>query len=354
MAALHAGRDGINDNIMSVSAKATPITGSDTRRVVIVVYPGVTLLDAAGPSQVFSSANEVPGSPGEAPRYRVVLASPDGGEIRTDTGITLGTLPLRQASARPIDTLIVAGGFGVFDVLEEKTLTRWIASRHKACRRVATTCMGAFLAAEAGLLTGQTVTTHWRRVEELQARYPDIRVQCDPLFTRNGKMWSSAGVTAGIDLALAMVEEDHGHHVAMQIAQSLVVFLKRPGGQSQFSNVLAAQKDDSGGTFSDLHAWIAGNLQADLIVETLARHAGMSPRTFARLYKERTGITPAKSVEMMRVDAAKQLLEQTTLAPAEVALRTGLVDEQRLRRAFLRHVGVSPHEYRRTFGTQSG
>ena len=185
MAALHAGRDGINDNIMSVSAKATPITGSDTRRVVIVVYPGVTLLDAAGPSQVFSSANEVPGSPGEAPRYRVVLASPDGGEIRTDTGITLGTLPLRQASARPIDTLIVAGGFGVFDVLEEKTLTRWIASRHKACRRVATTCMGAFLAAEAGLLTGQTVTTHWRRVEELQARYPDIRVQCDPLFTRS-------------------------------------------------------------------------------------------------------------------------------------------------------------------------
>jgi transcriptional regulator GlxA family with amidase domain len=321
---------------------------------VIVVYPGVTLLDAAGPSQVFSSTNEVPGSPGEAPRYRVVLASLDGGEIRTDTGITLGTLPLRQASARPIDTLIVAGGFGVFDVLEEKKLTRWIASRHKACRRVATTCMGAFLAAEAGLLTGQTVTTHWRRASELQARYPDVRVQCDPLFTRNGKMWSSAGVTAGIDLALAMVEEDHGHHVAMQVAQALVVFLKRPGGQSQFSNVLAAQKDDGAGTFSDLQAWIAGNLQADLMVETLARHAGMSPRTFARLYKERTGVTPAKSVEMMRVDAAKQLLEQTAMALAKIATRTGLVDEQRMRRAFLRHVGVSPHEYRRTFGTQSG
>ena len=197
-------------------------------------------------------------------------------------------------------------------------------------------------------------TTHWRRVDELQARYPDVRVQCDPLFTRNGKMWSSAGVTAGIDLALAMVEEDHGHHVAMQVAQSLVVFLKRPGGQSQFSNVLAAQKDDSVGTFSDLHAWIAGNLQANLIVEKLAHHAGMSPRTFARLYKERTGLTPAKFVEMMRVDAAKQLLEQTAMAPARIATRTGLVDEQRMRRAFLRHVGVSPHEYRRTFGTQPG
>jgi transcriptional regulator GlxA family with amidase domain len=167
-------------------------------------------------------------------------------------------------------------------------------------------------------------------------------------------MWSSAGVTAGIDLALAMVEEDHGHHVAMQVAQALVVFLKRPGGQSQFSNVLAAQKDDGAGTFSDLQAWIAGNLQADLMVETLARHAGMSPRTFARLYKERTGVTPAKSVEMMRVDAAKQLLEQTAMALAKIATRTGLVDEQRMRRAFLRHVGVSPHEYRRTFGTQSG
>jgi transcriptional regulator GlxA family with amidase domain len=320
---------------------------------VVVVYPGVTLLDAAGPAQVFSSANSVPGSGGAAPRYRVLLASLDGGEVETDTGITLGSVTLRLASARPIDTLIVAGGAGVFDALEAKKLIRWIAARHEKSRRLATTCMGAFLAAEAGLLDGQTVTTHWRRIEELQARYPDVRVRCDPLFTRNGKLWSSAGVTAGIDLALAMVEEDHGHEVAMQVAQSLVVFLKRPGGQSQFSNVLAAQKDDSDGTFSDLQAWIAGNLQSDLSVETLARRTGMSPRTFARLYKERTGITPAKSVEMMRVDAAKHLLQQTTMTPTDIAARSGLVDEQRLRRAFLRRVGVSPYEYRRTFGMQS-
>ena len=330
------------------------MTESPTRRVVIVVYPGVTLLDAAGPAQVFSSANEVPGSVPGMPRYRVVLASPDGGAVETDTGITLGSVPLRQASTRPIDTLIIAGGVGVFDALEVKKLIRWIASRLATSRRVATTCMGAFLAAEAGLLKGQTVTTHWRRIEDLQDRYPDLRVQCNPLFIRNGKIWSSAGVTAGIDLALAMIDEDHGHEVAMQVAQSLVVFLKRPGGQSQFSNVLTAQKDDGGGTFSDLHAWVTDHLQTDLSIETLAERAGMSPRTFARIYKARTGITPAKSVELMRVDAAKRLLEQTGLAAQEIAARTGLVDEQRLRRAFLRHVGVSPFDYRRTFGRQLG
>lgn len=324
------------------------------RRVVIVVYPGVTLLDAAGPAQVFSSANEAPeartGSPPRTPRYRVGLASLDGGAIETDTGITLGSVPLRQASAQPIDTLIIAGGVGVFDALGVQDLVRWIAARQGSSRRVATTCMGAFLAAEAGLLTGQTVTTHWRRIDELQSRYPELRVQCDPLFIRNGRVWSSAGVTAGIDLALAMVEEDHGHAVAMQVARSLVVFLKRPGGQSQFSNVLAAQKDDGWGTFSDLHAWIADHLQTNLTIDRLAERAGMSARTFARAYKERTGLTPAKSVERIRVDAAKRLLEQTGLTLAAVAARTGLVDEQRLRRAFLRQAGVSPHEYRRTFG----
>ena len=339
----------------SISANVAAPQDPTTRRVVVLIYPGVTLLDAAGPAQVFSSANEKDGSlrdlAGKAPRYSVVLASPDGGEVATDTGITLGTLTLRQAAARPIDTLIVAGGVGVFDALEVRPLVAWIAERAAACRRVATTCMGAFLAAEAGLLDGQTVTTHWRRIEDFQARYPKVRVRCEPLFVRNGKMWSSAGVTAGIDLALAMVEEDHGHEIAMQVAQSLVVFLKRPGGQSQFSNVLAAQKEDGGGTFSELHAWIAANLRGDLTVEALAERTGMSPRTFARLYKDRIGLTPAKSVERMRVDAAKHLLAQTALAPAQIAARAGLVDGQRLRRAFLRHVGVSPQEYRQTFGT---
>ena len=363
---------------MSNSAKFVTPPGHETRLVVIVVYPGVTLLDVAGPAQVFTTVNKAlaagkigssqagngqagngqsggGGAKREAggPCYRVLLASPHGGEIATDTGITLGSVSLSRAAATAVDTLILAGGEGVFEALSQAALLRWIAARQRGCRRLATTCMGAFLAAEAGLLDGRTVTTHWKVVDELQRRYPKIDVHCDPLFIRDGNVWSSAGVTAGIDLALAMLEDDHGHDIAMQVAQSLVVFLKRPGGQSQFSRVLAAQKQDGGGRFSDLHAWIAGNLQRDLTVETLADCAAMSPRSFARLYKQHTGLTPAKSVEMMRVDAAKRLLEQSNLPPIEIAERSGLVDEQRLRRAFLRHLGVTPQAYRRTFGRRT-
>ena len=322
------------------------------KRVVILVYPGVTLLDAAGPAQVFSSANNVE-IVENGPFYSVVLASPLGGMIMTDSSVELKTVSLRQASKKPIDPLQVEGGIGVFDVARERELIGWIKARSKTSRRVASTCMGAFLTAEAGLLEGQAVTTHWRHVEELQERHPNIRVKRDPLFIRNGKMWSSAGVTAGIDLALAMVEEDLGHAAAMQVAQALVVFFKRPGGQSQFSNVLIAQKQDQDGTFSNLHAWIAGNLQSDLGVDALAQRVAMSPRSFARRYKERTGCTPAKLVEIIRVDAAKRLLESGPHPMARIAVLSGFRDEQRLRRAFQRHLGVSPTDYRAKFGTNT-
>ena len=321
------------------------------RRVVILIYPGVTLLDAAGPAQVFSTANKQEARAPDAPPYALRLASPSGGEIPSDSGVTLGTLSLAEAAAEPIDTLIVSGGIGVFDLFEERQVIDWIRTQNRRCRRLASTCMGAFLTAEAGLVDGETVTTHWNHIEDLRRRYPKIDVQCDPLFVRSGRLWSSAGVTAGIDLALAMVEEDHGHEVAMQVARSLVVFVKRPGGQSQFSNVLIAQQADGDGGFSELHAWIAGHLASDLKVETLARRAGMSPRSFARHYKARTGSTPAKAIEMIRVETAKRLLEQGGSSLARIALQTGLGDEQRLRRAFVRHVGVSPSDYRRKFGT---
>ncbi len=334
----------------SVSAKAPDSEQRRPRRVVIVIYPGVTLLDAAGPAQVFASANSQEARAPDAPPYEVVLASPAGGQVPSDSGFTLGTVSLRQAAAEAIDTLIVSGGIGVFDLVEERQVIDWLNAQAQRCRRLASTCMGAFLTAEAGLVEGRTVTTHWRYIEALRSRYPTVDVQCDPLFVRSGKLWSSAGVTAGIDLALAMVEEDHGHAVAMQVAQSLVVFFKRPGGQSQFSNVLLAQQADGDGGFSELHAWIAGHLASDLKVETLARRAGMSPRSFARRYKERTGTTPAKAIEMMRVETAKRLLEQSGTSLARIALQTGLGDEQRLRRAFDRHVGVSPSDYRKTFG----
>lgn len=347
----------------SISAKPTNATAnrvngasdftrvSEPKRIVIVVYPGVTLLDAAGPAQVFSSANDMLRRAGKETAYTLLLASPLGGDIQTDTGIVLKTVSLQAASEQPIDTMIISGGVGVFDLLEEEKFLKWVVARHEECRRVATTCMGAFVTAKAGLLEGACVATHWRYTEELQSQHPEISVQKDPIFVRSGKMWSAAGVTSGIDLAIAMIEEDHDHRVAMQVAQSLVVFFKRPGGQAQFSNVLNVQRQDEAGTFSELHAWIAENLKNDLAVEILAQRVGMSPRSFARRYKERTGLTPARSVEMMRVDSAKRMLElEPTLPLAKIARNSGLADEQRLRRAFVRHIGIPPLDYRAKFG----
>lgn len=320
------------------------------RRVVILIYPGVTLLDVAGPAQTFSSANNVEAD-GEHPRYKVVLTSLHGGPVMTDSGIEMTTESLSTVAKQPIDTLIVAGGNGVFEVLEEDCLVDWIKAQSGKSRRTASTCMGSFLIAEAGLLNGKRVTTHWRQIPEMRRRYPDVVVEKEPLFVRNGDLWSSAGVTAGIDLALAMVEDDLGHDAAMQVAQALVVFFKRPGGQPQFSNVLMAQKQDDDGTFSALNAWIMGNLQNDLSVENLAKRVAMSPRTFSRLYKKRTGCTPAKSVEMMRVDTAKRQLERSVDPLATIAFKSGFHDEQGLRRAFRRHVGISPSDYREKFSS---
>jgi transcriptional regulator GlxA family with amidase domain len=335
--------------MQSKTAKTDFVATTDARRVVFVIYPGVTLLDVTGPVQAFSSANNTEIA-NERCIYEVVIASPGGGPVVTDCLVDLGTVSLEQAAAQPIDTLIVAGGVGVFDALEQRGLVDWIKEQSADCRRVASTCMGSFLTAAAGLLDGQSVTTHWRQVEELQRRFPNIDVKRDPLFVRNGDMWSSAGVTAGIDLALAMIEEDMGHEAAMQVAQALVVFFKRPGGQSQFSDILNIQAAETEGVFADLHAWIAGHLQSELSVPKLAERLAMSPRSFSRKYKAKTGITPAKTVEMMRVDAAKRALARSDLPLSKIAFNTGFLDEQRLRRAFQRHVGTSPTAYRETFG----
>ncbi|WP_298938258.1 GlxA family transcriptional regulator [uncultured Ruegeria sp.] len=339
---LQVAEVGINDNMQSKTA-------SRVRRIVFVIYPGVTLLDVTGPLQAFSSANNTEIANGKQ-HYQIEVASPDGGPVATDCHVELSSIPLKQAALDPIDTLIVAGGEGVFDVVEQQDTVDWLAKTSKGCRRIASTCMGSFLTAAAGLINGHSVTTHWRQVDELKRRFPDIDVKRDPLFVRNGNMWSSAGVTAGIDLALAMIEEDMGHEAAMQVAQALVVFFKRPGGQAQFSDVLNIQASETEGLFADLHAWIAGHLQSDLSVPKLAERIAMSPRSFSRKYKEKMGMTPAKAVEVMRVDAAKRALARSDLQLAKVAFNAGFSDEQRLRRAFQRHVGVSPLAYRDMFG----
>ncbi len=334
----------------SFSANPRQSSRRGLRRVVIVVYPGVTLLDGTGPAQVFHSACEEAGEV-VAP-YEIVMASKEGGLITSDTGVALGTVSLEEAAASEIDTLLVAGGEGIFDILADDSSVEWLRDQASRARRVGSTCMGAFLTGAAGLLAGRRVTTHWRWCDELQKCHPDVTVERDSIFVRDGPVWSSAGVTAGIDLALAMVEEDYGRRLALQVARSLVVYLKRPGGQSQFSSALAAQSIDETGTFSALHDWLSENLNGDLRVERLAGHAGMSPRNFARLYAARVGMTPAKAVETLRIEAAKRLLEESNKTITTVAADCGFGDTERMRRAFLRHTGTAPLQYRRRFGTQ--
>lgn len=338
--------------MQSNSANGIITTSRKTRCVVFVIYPGVTLLDVTGPAQVFSSANQNSGdSSGQGPVYKILIASSSGGPIATDTGLTLDTVPLSSLDNQSIDTLIVAGGAGVFGSMDEDYLVDWVKRNGEQSRRAGSTCMGTFLVAAAGLLNGRRAVTHWRYCDELKVRFPEINVENDKIFIRDGTVWSSAGVTSGIDMSLAMIEDDLGHETAMRVARGLVLFLKRPGGQSQFSDPLAAQTADTSGTFNDLHAWITTNLDTDLRVERLAERAGMSPRTFARIYTERIGRTPAKSVEMLRLDRARSLLENSDMALTRIVGQCGFGDEQRMRRVFQRHLQITPNEYRHRFGS---
>jgi transcriptional regulator GlxA family with amidase domain len=332
---------GRNDNKTSKTANRA----TATRHIVVLAFPDAQLLDIAGPAQVFATAAEIHGGR-PVPAYRVTVASRDGGPAVTSSGVTLMTCPLTEAG--PVDTLIVSGGAGVFAAADDAAIVGWLRDTAKAARRSCSVCTGAFALAAAGVLDGKRAVTHWRSCAELAERFPAVRVEKDPIFIEDGGVWTSAGVTAGIDLALAMVERDLGRRLALQVAQRLVVFLKRPGGQSQFSATLAAQASDDG-AFGVLHDWMAANLAADLRVETLADRAGMSVRNFARLYRARTGTTPAKAVAAMRVEAARAMLEETAVPVAEVARRSGYGDEEAMRRAFLKGLGVAPGRYRSRF-----
>jgi transcriptional regulator GlxA family with amidase domain len=260
------------------------------------------------------------------------------------------TAPIDSVRPHQVDTLVIPGGPGIWEMRKDAELMKWISQTLPKARRVASVCLGAFALAWTGVLDGKRAATHWRYCPRLQDSFPNIRVEPNAIFVKDGRVWSSAGVSAGIDLALAMIEEDFGHTTALDVARRLVVFLKRPGGQSQFSTVLAAQASDVEGRFSALHAWIVENIASDLKVETLAEKAGMTPRTFARTYASRTGMTPASGVEALRVETARLLLESRQIGGVvEVAKRAGFGDDERMRRAFLRHLGVSPAEYRNRF-----
>jgi transcriptional regulator GlxA family with amidase domain len=319
---------------------------SKPRRIVFVAYEGALILDIAGPLQAFATANFLAAN--GAPPYRIDVVSPRGGVVTTSSGLPIVTQSVARQRSAAIDTLIVVGGAGVHEAVRDARLVRWIARQGTAARRVCSVCTGAFLLAATGLLTGRRAVTHWASVALLQERHPDVRVEEDPIFVQDGRLWTSAGVTAGIDLALALIERDLGRDTAMLVARRLVVFLKRAGGQSQFSAPLNAQSADDG-TFQTLQTWMAEHLGGDLRVERLAERTRMSPRNFARLYTAKTGTTPAKAVEALRLEAARRALEETALPLKAVAHRCGFGDEERLRRTFVRRLGVSPSQYRGRF-----
>jgi transcriptional regulator GlxA family with amidase domain len=316
-----------------------------TRAVAIVALPGVQLLDVSGPLDVFAEANAQSGYAAYA--LQVIAAEP--GPIPSSSGVRL--MPDRvigiDADAK-LDTLLIAGCPNAVDVPADAKVVDWLREKAPAARRFGSVCSGAFFLAAAGLLDGRRVTTHWAVAEELALRYPAVSVDQDAIHVSDGPLRTAAGVTAGLDLALALVEEDLGHEIAMRVAGQLVMFFKRPGGQMQFSRKGEAVPAGRA-ALQELQRWVAANPALDHSVANLATRMDLSPRHFARLFRSEVGITPASWVEEARVNSARRLLEVGHQTPKQVAGHCGFADADTLRRAFARHVGVTPAEYRKRF-----
>ncbi len=324
---------------------------SNARHIVITAYQGVSLLDLAGPLEAFQVASSFEGPRGRRVVYECSVVSVRGAAVRTADGVEIVTQSIRQVASTSIDTLIVPGAFNVDDVTRDQELVRWVARKAPACRRVCSVCIGSFLLADAGVLDGRRAATHWMHAPLLATRHPRVSVEPDAIFVRDGRVWSSAGVTTGIDLALALIEQDAGREIAMNVARILVVYLKRSGGQSQYSALLAAQAESESETFGKLEQWIAENLKRDVTVEKLAERVHMSPRNFARVYAQKRGRTPAKAVEAIRLDAARRRLEETEDRIASIAEQCGFGSEERMRLAFLRALKIPPRDYRKRFSS---
>jgi transcriptional regulator GlxA family with amidase domain len=316
------------------------------QRIVIFTFPGAQSLDVVGPLEVFMGTQRSSGTQ----RYTTEVVAPTAGPLVTMSGLGLVAESAIGDVAGPIDTFVVAGGNerGILAVVSDPALLDQVRRLAGTSRRVASVCSGAFVLAAAGLLDGRRATTHWSACDELARLHPTVTVERDPIFVRDGKISTSAGVTAGIDLALAFVEEDHGHTVAMAVARQLVVFLKRPGGQAQFSATLATQTADRDDV-TDVQAWIADHLADDLSVPALAARAVMSPRHFARVFRAATGATPARYVEQSRVEAARRRLEESDDGVDAIAAVCGFGTAETMRRTFLRALHVAPTDYRRRF-----
>ncbi len=314
------------------------------RRVVVLAFDGVQSLDVTGPVEVF----DVAARHRVTPSYRVEVVAPTAAPVTTTSGISINPARALADGRDAVDTFVVAGGEGVHERLKDADLVAQVRRVARRSRRVASVCSGAFLLAEAGLLDGRQVTTHWGRCRQLAREYPSLRVQPDPIFVCDGNFYTSAGVTAGIDLCLALVEADHGRDLALSVARQLVVFLKRPGGQAQFSSHLSTQVADRD-ALADVQSWIADHLEEDLAVPRLAARAAMSPRHFARVFRSETGVTPARFVEQARVEHARTRLEESSAGIEEIARACGFGTPETMRRAFLRSLWVGPSEYRQRF-----
>jgi transcriptional regulator GlxA family with amidase domain len=304
----------------------------------LLIFPDFQLLDAAGPITAFEIAGRYGGS-----AYFLSVLSQSGGQVRSSSGVAISAIGLGEAPQ--LDTLIVAGGDGVDRAAREGVVLDYIRSAPETVRRVASVCSGALLLAEAGLLEGRRATTHWSRTAQFARRYPKVRLEPNRIFTRDGAIWTSAGITAGIDLCLALIADDLGEMVARQTAQQMVVYRVRPGGQSQFSALLEIEKQD--GRFTALLGWMREHLDAPLTVEVLAAQAAMSPRNFARRFVEETGVTPARAVERFRTEAARDSVETSLESMDRIAERAGFGDVERMRCAFLRAFGQPPQALRR-------
>jgi transcriptional regulator GlxA family with amidase domain len=319
--------------------------------VVIVVFDGHQLLDLAGPVEVLRTATLL----GAAPPYRTTLATMGGQRVRSESGVELGadaSLAALAGGSRRVDTLLVVGGLGSGAAAADTQLVTDLVRLARRARRIGSICSGAFVLAAAGLLDGYEATTHWASCEALAERRPEIDVHLDRIFVRDRDRWTSAGVTAGIDLLLAMVEEDHGPALAHAVAGWLVVFARRPGGQSQFSVQLRAEPAATS-SIAELQRWMPEHLDEDLGVEPLAARVAMSARNFARVFRREIGVTPATYVEELRVEMARRLLETTDLTVSAVAERVGLHHAETLHRAFRRRLGTTPDRYRQHFARQA-
>ncbi|MCM2579886.1 GlxA family transcriptional regulator [Streptomyces meridianus] len=330
---------------MDGTGRSGPSGGRRTHSVLLVLFHGVQSLDVTGPLEVFSGASRLLG---DRAAYCVRTATLDGGPVRSSSGLLLTPDSSLPRSPRP-DTLLVPGGAGTRH--PDPRLIDWLRRTAPRAPRVVSVCTGAFLLAEAGLLDGRRATTHWAMCDTLSRRFPAVEVDPEPIYVRDGNVATSAGVTAGMDLALALVEDDHGRQPALTVARHLVLFLRRPGNQSQFSAQLAAQTARSR-PLRDVQQWITENPGTDLSVEALAARAALSPRHFARAFRAEVGVPPGRYVDRVRLESARRLLEDTADSIERTARACGYGTPEAMRRAFVRTLGVAPAEYRRRFRPQ--